>query len=69
MTSTKGYQKYQFKGMVIDGFSRVICAVWQGTTYATSAARAMSNLAYQFKKHAGLTPAARVRLCGNVNIA
>ena len=69
MTSTTNYRKYQFKGAVTDGFSRVICSVWQGSTYATSAARAMSNLAYQFKKHAGLTPACRVRLCGNVDIA
>ena len=61
-----GYQKYVFKGAVTDAFSRVLCTVWIGSTYAQSAAKALCNLSYQFKKHAGLASGCRIHLCGSV---
>ncbi len=60
------YRRYTFAGSVKDSFSRIICHAWHGATYATSAAKALANLSYQFKKTAGLATYARIELDGNI---
>ena len=60
----RNYQKYEFRGPVIDKFSRVICRSWHATTYAASAAKARSNLSYQFKKTFGLAFNTTIYLSG-----
>lgn len=60
------YKRYTFAGTVKDSFARIICHAWHGATYATSAAKALSNLSYQFKKTAGLCACARIELDGSM---
>ena len=60
------YKRYTFAGSVKDSFSRIICHAWHGATYATSAAKALSNLSYQFKKSTGMTSYTRIQLDGNI---
>ena len=60
------YRRYTFAGSVKDSFSRIICHAWHGATYATSAAKALANLSYQFKKTSGLAAYARIELDGNI---
>ena len=60
----QNYQKYEFRGPVIDKFSRILCRSWHATTYAPSAAKAKSNLAYQFKKTFGLAFNTTIHLSG-----
>ncbi len=62
------YKRYTFAGAVKDSFARIICHAWHGATYATSAAKALSNLSYQFKKTAGLSACARIQLDGSIFI-
>ena len=59
------YQKYEFRGPVIDKFSRILCRSWHATTYASSAAKARSNLSYQFKKTFGLAFNTTIHLSGD----
>ncbi len=61
----KKYQKYEFYGHVTDKFSRILCHGWHATTYAPSAAKAKSNLTYQFKKTFGLAAYATIQLSGS----
>ena len=60
----QNYQKYEFRGPVIDKFSRILCRSWHATTYAPSAAKAKSNLSYQFKKTFGLAFNTPIHLLG-----
>jgi len=60
------YQRYTFAGSVRDSFSRVICSAWHGATFAVSEEKALANLAFQFKKSAGLATYSRVVLDGSL---
>lgn len=52
---------YRYTGPVMK-FDSLICSKWVGETTAASAKKALSNLAYQFKKNNGYTPATRITL-------
>lgn len=41
--------RYKYIGPVLE-FDRLICPKWEGETVAVSKKKALSNLAYQFKK-------------------
>ena len=45
---------YTYRGPVL-AFDKVIANNWEGQTYATSEAKARSNLVYQFKMKTDLT--------------
>jgi hypothetical protein len=53
--------KYKYTGPVVE-FDRLICSKWTGETVAESKAKALSNLAYQFKSRNNRQPNARVTL-------
>lgn len=52
---------YKYNGPVV-AFGKVIANKWSGETIATSRAKALNNLGYQFKKDANLAPRSRVNL-------
>ena len=59
MSEFKRYWTYE--GPVV-AFGKVVANRWHGQTIAVSKKKAISNLAYQFKKEAGLLPSARINL-------
>ena len=52
---------YFYDGPVMQ-FGRTIDPSWYGETYAVSAKKALSNLAYQFKKKLGYGPKSKFEL-------
>jgi len=52
---------YTYEGPVV-AFGKVVSNKWKGETVATSRSKALSNLAYQFKKDAKLVAATRINL-------
>jgi hypothetical protein len=56
---------YSYDGPVLE-FDKVISNHWQAQTYATSEAKARSNLAYQFKKINGKVPKTKITLPGKL---
>lgn len=52
---------YTYKGPVV-AFGKVVSNKWKGETIATSRTKALSNLAYQFKKDAKLVATTRINL-------
>ena len=56
---------YFYNGPVME-FDRVVSERWTGKTYAVSESKAKSNLAYQYKKHYGKLPSAKITLPGKV---
>lgn len=52
---------YYYEGCVTQ-FGRVIAPKWKGTTFAVSAKKAKSNLAYRFKKEMGLVASCKIEL-------
>jgi hypothetical protein len=56
---------YSYSGPVLE-FDRVVTNNWQAQTYATSEAKARSNLTYQFKKVNGKEPKTKITLPGKV---
>ena len=56
---------YSYNGPVLE-FDRVVTNNWQAQTYATSEAKARSNLAYQFKKVNGKVPKTKITLPGKI---
>ena len=52
---------YTYEGPVV-AFGKVVSNKWNGETIATSRTKALSNLAYQFKKDAKLVAATRINL-------
>lgn len=59
--------KWSYEGPVksFDGF---VSSRWKGETYATSEARARSNLVYQYKKEHGLDVSAKITLTGKIEM-
>lgn len=57
--------RYSYEGPVME-FGRVIANRWSGETYATSAQKAASNLAYQFKKQFNRTANTKISLPGKL---
>ena len=57
--------QYIYEGPVYI-FDTMITPLWHGQTYATSEAKARSNLAYQYKRINGYASNAKIRLPGKV---
>ena len=58
-------RKYTYDGPVMV-FEQCVASHWRGETYAESASKAKSNLAYQYKTQNNLIAATRVTLPGEV---
>lgn len=58
---------YSYNGPVLE-FDRIVTNHWQAQTYATSEAKARSNLAYRFKRDTGRVPRSKITLPGKVVI-
>lgn len=59
--------KYVYEGPVM-AFDKRIVDYWTGITYAVSAKKARSNLAYQFKRKNNLMPQSRITLPGDIYV-
>lgn len=58
-------KQYAYDGPVME-FGRCIANRWQATTSATSEKKALSNLAYRFKKQNNKIPSAKITLPGKI---
>lgn len=58
---------YSYNGPVME-FDRCIADRWKGQTYATSEAKARSNLAFQFKRDNGRVPRTNITLPGKITV-
>jgi hypothetical protein len=56
---------YSYDGPVLE-FDRIIVNHWHAQTYASSEAKARTNLAYQFKKNTGRVPRTKITLPGKI---
>lgn len=56
---------YSYDGPVLE-FDREIARRWRGQTYASSEAKARSNLAYRFKMETGRVPRSKITLPGKI---
>lgn len=59
--------KYVYSGPVVV-FGNCVQNNWRGETFATSEAKAKSNLAYQWKKMHNRTPTAKIALPGDLKL-
>lgn len=60
--------KYKYEGPVTS-FGRVLAWDWKGETVAESAAKAKSNLAFQFKQKNNLVNGSRIELPGKIMVS
>ena len=56
---------YSYNGPVLE-FDRIVANHWKAQTYATSEAKARTNLAFQFKKITGRVPRTKITLPGKI---
>ena len=63
----KKQKLYAYSGAVTS-FGNIIDQYWYATTYAVSADKARSNLAYRFKKENNKRPGAKIELPGTINL-
>lgn len=56
---------YSYSGPVLE-FDRIVSNRWSAQTYATSEAKARSNLIFQFKKETGRAPRSKITLPGKI---
>ena len=63
----KKQKLYAYSGAVTS-FGNIIVQYWYATTYADSAEKARSNLAYRFKKENNKLPGAKIELPGKINL-
>lgn len=61
------YHKYLYDGPVME-FDRCIDSHWKGETMAPTETKAKTNLAYQYKKMYGRTPATKISLPGKITV-
>ena len=61
-------QEYRYDGPVMR-FEDCVQHRWKASTYATSEAKAKSNLAYRYKKENGLMPNTKITLPGKLVLA
>jgi hypothetical protein len=59
------YAQYSYDGPVLE-FDRVISTRWTGVTFAPSANKARSNLAYQFRQQFGKQARTKITLPGKI---
>lgn len=55
-----------FSGSITDRYGREIARRVSMTTYATSEAKAKSNIAHQFKQQNNMVPGVKITLCGKL---
>lgn len=60
--------KYKYEGPVTS-FGRVLAWEWKGETIAESAAKAKSNLSFQFKRDNNLVRGSRIELPGKLMVS
>lgn len=65
--SQQEFKRYSYKGPVCE-FDRVIANTWTAETSAPSAKKALSNLAYQFKRDHNKTATAKITLPGKLTV-
>lgn len=56
---------YSYNGPVLE-FDRIIANHWHGQTYASSEAKARTNLAFQYKRETGRVPRSKITLPGKI---
>ena len=56
---------YSYNGPVLE-FDKIVTNIWKAQTYATSEAKARSNLAFQFKNKYGKAPRTKITLPGKI---
>lgn len=56
---------YSYSGPVLE-FDRIVAERWEAQTYASSEAKAYSNLAFQFKRNTGRVPRTKITLPGKI---
>lgn len=59
--------KYTYKGAVY-AFDNLIAAHWEASTWATSEAKAVSNLKHRFRKTAGLVNYTPITFSGKITV-
>ena len=60
-------KRYSYKGPVCE-FGKVIASMWTAETTAPSEKKAMSNLAYQFKRDYNKIKTAKITLPGKLTV-
>lgn len=65
--SQQEYKRYSYKGPVCE-FDRVIASMWTAETSAPSEKKAMSNLAFQFKREHNKIKTAKITLPGKLTV-
>jgi hypothetical protein len=63
--SKTDYHEYSYDGPVKE-FDRIVCNRWVAKTYAPTAKKALSNLAFQFKKEFNRATTAKITLPGEI---
>lgn len=58
---------YSYEGAVME-WERCVQHCWKAETYASSEAKARSNLAYRWKKENGRTPQCKISLPGKMRL-
>ena len=56
-----------YEGPVYE-FDTMVVEKWKATTYAVSEAKALSNLAYRFKRKRGKSPDTKIKLPGKLKV-
>lgn len=65
--SKQEYKRYSYKGPVCE-FDRVIASMWTAETSAPSEKKAISNLAFQFKRDYNKIKTAKITLPGKLTV-
>lgn len=65
--SKHDYKRYSYKGPVCE-FGRVIDSMWTAETSAPSKEKAISNLAFQFKRDNNKIRTAKITLPGKLTV-
>jgi hypothetical protein len=66
--SKQELKRYSYEGPVCE-FDRCITSMWTAETVAPSEKKALSNLAYQFKRETNRVARSRISLPGKLKIA
>lgn len=66
--SKQELKRYSYKGPVCE-FDRCIASMWTAETVAPSEKRALSNLAFQFKRDTNRVKTSKISLPGKLTIA
>jgi hypothetical protein len=65
--SKQELKRYSYKGPVCE-FGRVIASMWTAETSAPSSKKALSNLAFQFKRDNNKIKTAKITLPGKLTV-